>query len=212
MLDSSGEKSLVIAPTSAIVPLPADLSEGAIAEARHLHTTAANLETATSAVNLAKKHGLSVSLDLEPTAAQRGADLQSLLGQVDVLFVNQRAVNLLTGVTELEKAARDIVNLGPSVVCVTMGEEGSLTIGGSEVLRTAAFPVQVVDSTGAGDCFAAAFVHGFLKGWSLGQTALFASAVGALSVTSYGGHTGAPTYDDVVAFLASRGFDQEHLL
>jgi ribokinase len=206
MLDESGEKALIVAPTSCLSPLPEDVSKDALSRARHLHTTAAQIETAEKAIRLARQNGMSVSLDLEPSAvrADNRGRLLELFTHVDLLFVNQRAVNLLCNGQSPERAAEALVAHGTRVVCLTRGKDGSATTSTEGTFTTKAFPVTVVDSTGAGDCFAAGFVHGFLRGWSLSLTAIFASAVGALSVTHYGGHGGAPTFAQVSDWLKRR--------
>lgn len=207
MLDASGEKALIVAPTSCLFPTPDDVSENTIAQARHLHTTAATVATAEKAVRLAKRHGLSVSLDLEPSAAQQGVKIAGLVSMVDLLFVNERALALLGDPVEPERIARAVLSRGTKIVCVTSGKNGSATFTATDTFRTAAFQVPVVDTTGAGDCFAAGFVHGYLKGWSLPQTATFASAVAALSIGGHGGHAAAPRVAEVAAFLRERGID-----
>lgn len=205
LLDSSGEKALTVAPTNCLSAQPEDISEAVIAQARHLHTTAANMSAAIKAARLAKQHGLTVSMDIEPDNAARITDFNPLLAQVDIAFVNQRAVKFLGESDSLEAAALQVLSYGPQIVCITMGANGSLAVSAAETFRANAFPVQVVDSTGAGDCFAAGFVYGFLMGWPLAQTATFASAVGALSVTHRGGHSNLPNLAQVMTFLADRG-------
>jgi ribokinase len=207
MLDDSGEKSLVVAPTSCLFPQPNDVSEEHITQARHLHTTAAIVPTAIKASQLAKQHGLTVSMDIEPSAAQNVTGMPTLLASVDLVFVNQRAVKFLGKTDSPEEAAHNILTYGPKIVCVTMGQFGALAVQNETVIHTEAFPVTIVDSTGAGDCFAAGFVHGFLKNWPLSQTVTFASAVGALSVTRRGGHTNLPDSKSVVDFLSANGIE-----
>lgn len=199
MLDSSGEKALIVAPTPAIFPEPADINEAYVAQASHLHTTGSNVETALRATELARAYGLTVSLDLEPTANFRSETrFQQLLAGVDVLFVNQRAVAQLGGNNgSLEAAAAQLTALGPKMICVTKGSEGVHLVAGDQSFAIPAFPVPVIDSTGAGDCFAAGFVHGFLKGWPPPMAALFASATASLNLRRRGGHAGAPTANEV---------------
>lgn len=211
MLDGSGEKSLVVAPTGCVFPKPDDVSEDHIARAsRHLHTTAAVLSTAEKALYVAKKHALTTSLDLEPSVAKHKDALISMLHQVDLLFINQRAAAVLSETEDPAEAARSILVHGPSVVCVTMGGDGVFVADEANQFKVDAFPVTVVDSTGAGDCFAAGFVYGFLQRWPLKQVSTFASAVGALSVTQRGGHTGAPTSKAVDEFLAAHQVQFEY--
>jgi sugar/nucleoside kinase (ribokinase family) len=66
------------------------------------------------------------------------------------------------------------------------------------------FPVNVVDTTGAGDSFAAGFVHGLLTKRSLRECLLLANAAGALSATGVGGTAAQPDAPTLSAFLTSR--------
>ena len=203
MLDPSGEKALVVAVTSTVYPTPKDLDEAYIASARHLHTTGLDVEEATAAIAIAKKHGLTVSADLDALHAglQR---LRKLIGGTDVLFLNSQ------GLRKLEEegcSGREALELGPQVVVVTMGRRGSKVITPEEEFDTPGFSVEVVDTTGAGDCFNAAFVYGYLQGWDYRRTALFANAAAAISVTAMGSRSALPTREAVVDFLRSRGYD-----
>jgi ribokinase len=70
---------------------------------------------------------------------------------------------------------------------------------------TAAFPVPVVDTTGAGDVFHGAYLYGLLRGWDLARTAEFAGATAALKCSGLGGRAGIPRLAEVLSFLAQRG-------
>ncbi|RNC68388.1 MAG: sugar kinase [Desulfuromonadales bacterium] len=95
--------------------------------------------------------------------------------------------------------------LGAPAVTVTIGERGSLTWGGGEPFHVPAFPVEAVDTTGAGDVFHGGFIHGILQGWELRETVIFASALAAMKCRTPGAQRGIPRPDDVRAFLAERG-------
>jgi sugar/nucleoside kinase (ribokinase family) len=204
LLDSSGEKSLVTAPTDCYYPQPEDLSSQLISEAQHLHTTADNLATLERAIDIARKHKLTISLDIEPNADGCRPELRPLLSNIDIVFIKKQALSLLTGEEDLTLALPRLLDLGVKIICVTMGGKG-VTVAFDTITRTIdAFPVPVIDSTGAGDAFSAAFVHAFLEKWSVVDAAQFASAAGAMSVSSYGGHAMAPTRAEVLAFLGQR--------
>jgi sugar/nucleoside kinase (ribokinase family) len=94
---------------------------------------------------------------------------------------------------------------GSSVTIVTLGEEGSYTLAGGRSFHTPAFPVEVVDTTGAGDIFHGACTFGLLQGWRLEKITEFASAVAALSCTRLGGRTGIPDLQSALDFLRERG-------
>jgi len=91
------------------------------------------------------------------------------------------------------------------VFTVTRGAGGSLTWNNGELLDVPAFPVEVVDTTGAGDVFHGGYLFGLLQGWPLRKTIPFASAVAALACTRIGGRTGIAALPEVLAFLADRG-------
>ena len=74
-----------------------------------------------------------------------------------------------------------------------------------EVTEAAALPVDVVDSTGAGDSFDAGFLYGTLAGWPLRDALELAVACGSLSVTGIGGTAAQPTLDEARAAMAVAG-------
>lgn len=81
-------------------------------------------------------------------------------------------------------------------VCVTRGAEGCTLLVGEEFITARGYPVKVVDAVGAGDAFAAAFLHGLGSQWPAGQVADFANRVGAL-VASHPGAIPPWTTDDI---------------
>jgi fructokinase len=84
------------------------------------------------------------------------------------------------------------------VICVTLGPAGCLIFQRSGITRAPGYTVEVCDTVGSGDAFAAAFLHGYDQGWPMQQTARFANALGAL-VASRAGATPPWTPDEVVA-------------
>jgi len=75
---------------------------------------------------------------------------------------------------------------GWEAVCVTRGAQGCSLLIGEEYLEVDGYPVQVADTVGAGDAFAAAFVHGLSNGWRPAEVADFANRVGALVASRHG--------------------------
>jgi len=87
------------------------------------------------------------------------AELRSILARVDVLLVNDSEARLLTGKRSLAHAAAAIRDMGPTRVIVKKGEHGALFFGTDSVLAVPAIILDdVVDPTGAGDCFAGGFM------------------------------------------------------
>ncbi|MDE2726457.1 MAG: PfkB family carbohydrate kinase, partial [Gemmatimonadota bacterium] len=135
-------------------------------------------------------------------------DLVELLGMTDFLIASRVFAEALTGLADPAEAADSLAGYGSPVTVVTLGEEGSYTLAGDRTFHTPAFPVEVVDTTGAGDVYHGAFIFGLLQKWGLQKIAEFASAVAAMSCTRLGGRQGIPTLGEAMSFLRDR--DAEH--
>ncbi len=202
LLDASGEKALVLCGTSTSFPAPDDLTEDTFSGADLLHTTGLRIDTTLNAMELTKRQGARVSLDLEPSTLQQGWDGVRQLLAFTVLFLNQHAVDeLAADEPDAEVVVSKFFDYGPKLVVLTRGKEGSVVIGSGPTIRTPAFSVPVRDTTGAGDCFNAWFLHGYLQGWPLERTAMYANAAAALSVTAVGAQSALPTRQQVDAFV-----------
>ena len=87
-------------------------------------------------------------------------------------------------------------------ICVTLGERGCAIYDRDDYMEAPGYKVEVADTVGAGDAFAAALVHGIEHQWTLGRCAAFANAVAAL-VASRPGATPEWTIEEVWAMLPS---------
>jgi sugar/nucleoside kinase (ribokinase family) len=107
-------------------------------------------------------------------------------GRVDILFANEAEILAMGGVPHLETAVTAIAPKVETLV-VTRGAAGALAIRGGERADIAAEPVQdVVDTTGAGDLFAAGFLHGEATGKSLEQSLKLGAICAAEIIQHYG--------------------------
>ena len=89
----------------------------------------------------------------------------------------------------------------PGVLTITLGHAGSVTVTGGKVLRTPAFDVDAVDTTGAGDVFHAGYAFGVMSRWETGKTLRFASLVAALSCRALGGRASLPSLQEALVHL-----------
>jgi fructokinase len=93
-----------------------------------------------------------------------------------------------TSHSSIETFCRDYAaRFGWEAVCVTLGDQGCAILKGDEYVEVSAVPVSVVDTVGAGDAFAAAFLHGLNSGWSPVKIGDFANRLGALVASRAGG-------------------------
>jgi len=157
----------------------------------------------------AKKLGLITSVDTQfPFAPVKGPWIKlfgNLLDYVDVIFTDETEAASITGVSDPEAAARELLRAGPRIAVVKMGAQGALLAEKGRVVHQKAFPVpELTDSIGAGDAFDAGVLYGILAGWPLPRTTRFAAAVSALTLPGMGGNRTAPTLKEVNKFLAKR--------
>lgn len=92
------------------------------------------------------------------------------------------------------------------VICVTLGPVGCMVYDRGKCHHVPGFNVTVCDTVGSGDAFAAAFLHGYDRGWQIPRAAQFANALGAL-VASRAGATPSWTIEEVKAMLGERSAD-----
>jgi len=163
-----------------------------ILDARHLHLSSYYLHRALrpqipELFRAAKAAGLTTSLDTNDDPEDAWADdLQNVLPYVDVLLPNERELCRIAHTEDPDRAMESVVEQVPLLV-VKRGRAGAVAWRGSERYRVEAFPVESVDSVGAGDSFDAGFVHQFIRGGRIEECLKFASLTGALSTTRAGG-------------------------
>jgi sugar/nucleoside kinase (ribokinase family) len=167
----------------------------AVSDARHVHVSSLGLQPrlASDLPALAEKvHAAGATLSVDPNWDPSGRWSLDLTG-VDVLFPNEAEALALAGVGDVEVAAAALAARGPLVV-VKRGAAGALAHDGARAVSAAAPGVpEVVDSTGAGDSFAAGFLAARLDGAGLEDALRLGCACGAASVTALGGTAAQPT-------------------
>ena len=127
-----------------------------------------NKELLEKAVRLAKKAGAKVSFDLASfdVVEENFIFLKNIVEKyVDILFANEDEATAFTGLTP-EKALNVISQTVP-VTIIKIGEKGSLISDRKDVVRVDSIKVQAVDTTGAGDLYAAGFLYGMINGLSM---------------------------------------------
>ncbi len=128
--------------------------------------------------------------------------IQNLLSAANVLKLNEDEISEIAGLlpsrmdanhgkegeSNLERfCCRVSLVFNLEAVCVTRGANGCALLLGDEYVTASAPSITVADTIGAGDAFCAALVHGISLNWPAGQIARFASGVGALVASRYGG-------------------------
>ena len=123
------------------------------------------------------------------------------LAHTDFIFPNRDEGRQLTGESEPAAIAARLRGLGVKTVVVKLGAAGCYVESPEGSFTSPGFAVQPVDTTGAGDCFAAGFLAAISRGQSLTLAARRANATGALATLGLGGADSAPTIEQLEDFL-----------
>ena len=153
----------------------------------------------------ARELGCSTSVNICWDAQGRWLPLlQPALAYTDFIFPNREEGQKLTGESEPAAIARRLRRLGAKTVIVKLGAAGCFVESPEGAFTSPGFVAQPVDTTGAGDCFAAGFLAAICRGSSLAEATRFANAAGALATLSMGGADSAPTRGQVLELLSSQ--------
>lgn len=174
------------------------------------------------ALEIARQRGLMVSYDpnyrptLWPSEARARQVIQDSFRYCHLAKVSQEEWEVATGQTDLDSGIRAVLDKGVELLVVSRGPDGALAVTPDYRIELPAFPVEVVETTGAGDGFMAAMITCLLpereKAGSLRRVdpemvraALrFANAVGALTCTRMGAIPALPTRAEAQAFLEAQ--------
>ncbi len=171
-----------------------DVSEALLQRSQYLYIegylwdTEEQKEAILLTIAKAQQYGVKISLSLsDPFCVERHAeDFNKLLKEsVDMVFCNQEEAFGLTGTTVSQKA---LLKLAEKVetVAMTLGAKGALISHQNQLTYIDPFSVEVVDTTGCGDAFAAGFLYGMTHGKSVLESARIASALAALVINQLG--------------------------
>jgi len=130
---------------------------------------------------------------------------QELISMVDVLIASERFAEPLVGDTAPpEKALEVLHDLGPKEIIITLGSKGSIGLSGKKINFQKAFPINVVDTTGAGDVYHGAYIYGLLQGWDMQKCMRFACAASAIKCRHIGARKGIPHLKEIKEFLRGK--------
>jgi len=199
----TGERTVLWDRHPALNMEPADVPRDAVTAARLLIVDCHQTAAAAQAARYARAAGIPTIIDVEKVRPGIG----DLLQNIDAIIAAEEFPTALTGYEGLGGALGIIGReSGASVVCVTLGAKGSLAWCRGREIRTPAFPVDCVDSTGAGDCFRGAFAAACLSmtDGDLEDVLAYANAVAALNCRALGSRGGLPTPAEVEQLMLAR--------
>ena len=131
--------------------------------------------------------------------------LEDLLPLIDYFIIPEFFAREITGEKTIPDILRSIKDVISGIPVITKGREGGSYFVENEIRNYRSFPVECIDSTGAGDAFHGAFCHFLSKGLSIDRSLELASAVGAMNCRSMGGRDSLPTIEELSIFLKEDG-------
>ncbi|MDC0598799.1 adenosine kinase [Gammaproteobacteria bacterium] len=189
----------------------ADLNESALIDSEYLYlegylvTSDTGRQACIDAKKIAEANGVKTALTLsDPSMVQffRGG-LEDMIGDgVDLLFANDAEALNWTGKDGIEDAAEDLKTIAKTFV-ITLGSKGALLFDGQQYIKTAPNPVTAVDTNGAGDMFAGAFLYALSSGESFETAGKLASLAAATTVSSFGPRLSPDTHQEILAKIIS---------
>lgn len=142
------------------------------------------LDTVEYALKLAKKYGLKTVLDPSPLIELPKQDIWTM---VDYVLPNKKELKILTGEEDMLQGATVLKNWGAGEIVIKQGVQGCSFLYQDNLINVPAFPVKsVVDTTGAGDLFNAAFIYGLMESNSISRAAQIANLIASYAVQKPG--------------------------
>ncbi len=207
-VDDSGENAITVIPgaNGRVSPADVDAAAEVIAAADVLLLQLeVPVEAVLAAISVARRYGKLVILDPAPAPPSFPPGLLA----VDVLCPNESEAAALAGfdvatAADAERAAVRLCKLGARHAIVTLGRQGALASGPDrQIVRIPGFAVTAVDTTAAGDAFAAALGVSLARGTEMTRAIQFACAAGALATSRAGAQPAMPTAAEVEQLLAT---------
>lgn len=162
-----------------------------------------NLPLVEQACELAKKNHMCVALDLASYNVVKDMlpAFQKIVEEyVDILFANEEEARAFTGLPPVE--ALDEISKKTLIAVVKTGADGSWIKRGDEVIKVEALKVNAVDTTGAGDLYAAGFLYGFAHGFGLDKCGVFGSILAGKVIENIGARMTEEKWAEAKALIA----------
>ena len=162
-------------------------------------------------VKTARESGVLTFADMVPmTGGETIRDISEVLSYLDYFLPNKEEATALTGLHQPDEMADCLLGFGIKNVIIKLGKDGCLIKNQHQRYLIPAFPAEAVDTTGAGDNFAAGFMTAVLDGMDLKDCGVFANAVAAVSTESVGAAGAVKNKKQIEAYLLKNKYVTKH--
>lgn len=201
LVQPGGERTILVVT---ILPTPPPLNAGMRSSLRHArigYTALYAYDWYMEVAGLLHGGGGKSAVDLEKNTLQDIDAAKRMLKAADIVFSDEDALQKLTGNANVKDSVKEILSLGPEVVVLTRGSDGADAFTATGKFTTGTYKVPIKDTTGAGDCFHAAFLYGMLSDFDFQSCLDFASAASAILIQQVGARRGLPSAAEVRKFI-----------
>jgi len=206
MVDKEGRKRMIVPTTNVAISLdsPSQIEWRRIEKASAIYLGETFVELAELIAGHAKSQGKPVFYRLLSPFAKFGMEkLLGILKSVKVTYMNEQGWNRLSEVSPRLSDPANLLEAGPDIVSVTKNRQGCSVYTKQKKIEVKAPVVKSIDSTGAGDAFAAAFTKLTLDGRPVEEAARYACAAAALSTTKRGAWASMPRREEISRFMGA---------
>jgi sugar/nucleoside kinase (ribokinase family) len=191
--DLTGERVVLWDRPDSLLLSDADLAPEVLAAARIVLVDDVDPRASLRAAELARAAGVWVTTDLDHLTDQTEAIVRTATHPI----LAEHLPEVLTGETGLAPALRKLRSWNNGPITVTLGARGAVALDGDALVYADGFAVRAVDTTGAGDVFRGAFIHGVLRGLETPALLRWANAAAAISCTKPGALDAVPSLAEV---------------
>jgi len=198
-IDSKGERTLYIYPGVNDELRINDIDMEFVANSKFVHMSSfvnrAQLEMLCEVATQLKESKSKLSFSPGMLCSKYElADLCTIIERSEVVFLSENELESLVSGNNYEHRASKLLDIGASIVCVTLGERGCYVVNtAAESYLVKAYPTaDIVDTTGAGDAFAAGFLYGLLHSKSIYECARAGNLLASYCIRRYGSRNGLP--------------------
>lgn len=201
-VDKNGENSIVVSQGANNALLPGDFTEAVLKELESCKIILMQFEIPMETILFVAQFAASKNIRVIINPAPVQTIPPELLSYAYIITPNETEASWLSGIEikdtdDAKKSAKTIMDMGASMVIITLGAEGALVCEGNNMTLVPSVKVKAVDITAAGDVFNGALVA-LSKGMSIPDATKFACRAAAISVTKEGAQSSIPYHKDLV--------------
>ncbi|MFX0168478.1 MAG: carbohydrate kinase family protein [Candidatus Hodarchaeota archaeon] len=183
---------------------PNDITPALLEDIEIAYAASVSIPLAEKLAKTCSNAGIRSAIDVgEDLIAQSIKAVRKMICRYSIVFMNELVFERIFEEKPTIDNVQSEISQQLEVLNVTLGDRGSITATNDTVFSTSAFKVKAIDTTGAGDAFAAGFIHFYHKQLSLKEAAKRATACAAIQIMQLGARDGLPTTREVEEFIKS---------